>query len=49
MISLSAEASAQVLALDRYYTEKQRPQALRNLAHALAEVSLIVATVAYNG
>lgn len=43
MISLTPEASAQVAALEWYYLDKQRPQALRNLGHALAEASLIIA------
>jgi plasmid stabilization system protein ParE len=42
LIALSPEADAQVRALERFYIEKQRPQALRNLGHALAEASLII-------
>ena len=42
MIGLTPEASAQVDALERFYIDKQRPQALRNLGHALAEASLII-------
>ena len=42
MIALTPEASAQVEALERFYIEKERPQALRNLGHALAEASLII-------
>ena len=42
MIALTPEASAQLEALERYYIEKQRPQAIRNLGHALAEASLII-------
>ncbi len=42
MIALTPEASAQVEALERFYIEKGRPQALRNLGHALAEASLII-------
>lgn len=42
MITLTPEASAQVFALERFYLDKHRPQALRNLGHALAEASLII-------
>ena len=42
MIELTPEASAQLEALERFYIEKQRPQALRNLGHALVEASLII-------
>jgi plasmid stabilization system protein ParE len=42
LIALTPEASAQLEALERYYAEKRRPQALRNLGHALAEASLII-------
>jgi hypothetical protein len=42
VIGLSPEASAQLAALERFYIEKQRPQALRNLSHSLAEASLII-------
>lgn len=42
MIALTPEASAQLEALERYYIEKQRPQAIRNLGYALAEASLII-------
>lgn len=42
MITLTREASAQVVALERFYIDKRRPQALRNLGHALAEASLII-------
>jgi hypothetical protein len=42
LIALTPEADAQVGALERFYIEKQRPQALRNLGHALAEASLII-------
>ncbi len=41
MISLTPEANAQLEALERFYVDKRRPQALRNLGHALAEASLI--------
>ena len=39
---LTPEAVAQVEALERFYIQKQRPQALRNLGHALAEASLMI-------
>lgn len=42
MITLTPEASAQVEAFERFYVETQRPQALRNFGHALAEASLII-------
>ncbi len=42
MIALTPEASAQLDAFERFYVEKQRPQALRNLGYALAEASLII-------
>ena len=42
MIALSPEASEQLAALERFYIEKRRPQALRNLGHALAEASLVI-------
>ena len=42
MIALSPEASAQLDALERFYIERQRPQALRNLGYALAEASLVI-------
>lgn len=42
MIALTLEASAQLDALERFYVERGRPQALRNLGHALAEASLII-------
>ncbi len=42
MIALTPEASAQLDVLERFYVEKQRPQALRNLGYALAEASLII-------
>lgn len=49
MIPLSPEAGAQLEALEQFYVEKQRPQAVRNLAHALAEASLIIANVPERG
>ena len=42
MIALAPEASAQLDEFERYYTEQQRPQALRNLGHSLAEASLVI-------
>jgi hypothetical protein len=36
VISLTPEAAAHLAALERFYTDKGRPQALRNLGHALA-------------
>lgn len=42
MIALTPEASAQVESLERFFIENARPQALRNLGHALAEASLII-------
>ncbi len=42
MIALTPEAAAQVEALERFYIRHQRPQALRNLGHALAEASLLI-------
>jgi len=49
LIRLTPEASAQVEALERFYIEKGRPQALRNLGHALAEASLIIANAPERG
>ena len=42
MIALTPEARAQLEEFERYYVERQRPQALRNLAYALAEASLVI-------
>jgi plasmid stabilization system protein ParE len=42
VIRLTPEASDQLEAFERFYVEAQRPQALRNLGHALAEASLII-------
>ena len=42
MIRLTLEATHQLEALERYYVEVRRPQALRNLGHSLAEASLII-------
>ena len=49
MIALTPEASAQVDALERYYVETGRPQALRNLGHALAEAGLVIANAPERG
>jgi hypothetical protein len=49
LIALTPEASAQVEALERFYIDKQRPQALRNLGHALAEASLIITNAPSRG
>ena len=49
MIALTPEASAQVDAFERFYIEKGRPQALRNLGHALAEAGLIIANAPERG
>ncbi len=42
MIALTPEAAAQLEALEQFYIENQRAQALRNLAYAVAEASLII-------
>jgi hypothetical protein len=39
----------QVEALERFYIDRQRAQALRNLGQALAEVSLIIANAPERG
>jgi hypothetical protein len=49
LIALTPEASVQVEALERFYIDKQRPQALRNLGHALAEASLIITNAPWRG
>ncbi len=49
MIALTPEASAQIGAFEQFYIDKQRPQALRNLGHALAEASLIITTAPERG
>jgi plasmid stabilization system protein ParE len=49
LIALTPEASAQVEALERFYIDKQRPQALRNLGQALAEASLIITNAPSRG
>jgi plasmid stabilization system protein ParE len=49
LISLTPEAARQVEALERFYTERQRAQALRNLGHALAEASLIIVNAPERG
>jgi len=42
VIALTPEAAAQLEALEQFYIKSQRPQALRNLAYAVAEASLII-------
>ena len=49
MIELSPEASTQLELLEQFYLQKQRPQALRNLSHALAEASLLIANAPERG
>ena len=49
MISLTPEASTQLDEFERYYIEQQRPQALRNLGHALAEASLVILNAPQRG
>ena len=42
MIALTPEAKVQIEAFQSYYVEQQRPQAIRNLGHSLAEASLVI-------
>ena len=49
MIALTPEASSQIDAFERHYVERQRPQALRNLGHALAEASLVILNAPQRG
>lgn len=49
MIALTPEAARQVEAFERFYADRQRVQALRNLGHALAEASLIIANAPERG
>jgi plasmid stabilization system protein ParE len=49
LIALTPEASEQIEALERFYIAKHRPQALRNLGHALAEASLIITNAPERG
>ena len=42
MIALSPEAVSQVESLEKFYIEAKRPEAIRHLAYALAEASLII-------
>ncbi len=49
MIALTPKASAQLDEFERYYIEQQRPQALRNLGHSLAEASLIIQNAPQRG
>jgi plasmid stabilization system protein ParE len=49
LIALTPEAARQLEALERFYVDRQRPQALRNLGHALAEASLIIVNAPERG
>ncbi|MBC7835540.1 MAG: hypothetical protein H7Y88_10650 [Phycisphaerales bacterium] len=49
MIALTPEAAAQIAEFERFYVEMTRPQALRNLGHALAEASLIIVNAPERG
>ncbi len=49
MIALTPEAGALLEALERYYIDRHRPQALRNLGHALAEASLVIVNAPERG
>jgi plasmid stabilization system protein ParE len=49
LIALTPEAARHVEALERFYVDRQRPQALRNLGHALAEASLIIVNAPERG
>jgi hypothetical protein len=49
LIALTPEAARQVEALERFYADRQRAQALRNLGHALAEASLIIVNAPERG
>jgi hypothetical protein len=49
LIALTPEAGRPVEAPIHFSAERQRPQALRNLAHAHAEASLIVANAPERG
>ena len=49
MIALTPEARTQIAEFERYYVERQRPQALRNLGHALAEASLVILNAPQRG
>jgi len=45
VIALTPEANVQLGKFEVYYIEQQRPQALQNLGHALAEASLVILNV----
>jgi plasmid stabilization system protein ParE len=49
LIGLTAEAQAQLDAFETYYSKQNRPDALRNLAHALAEASLVILNAPHRG
>ncbi len=49
MIALAPEAGAQLEEFERLYVAQQRPQALRNLGHALAEASLVILNAPHRG
>lgn len=49
MIALTLEAKGQLDEFGHFYVEQQRPQALRNLGHSLAEASLIILNAPQRG
>ncbi len=49
MIAFTPEARGQIEEFERYDVERQRPQALRNLGHALAEASLVILNAPHRG
>ena len=49
MIALTPEARAQLEEFERHYVRQQRPQALRNLGHSLAEASLVILNAPQRG
>jgi plasmid stabilization system protein ParE len=49
LIALTPEAARQVEALERFYVDRQRAQALRNLGYALAEAGLIITNAPERG
>ena len=42
MIALTPEADAQLEALEQFHIDRHRPEAVRNLDHALADASLVI-------
>ena len=42
LIALTPEADAQVEALEQFHIDRHRPEAMRNLDHALADASLVI-------